>query len=86
MNAPIACIIRGSRAIQGTRRGEYAAAPNCTMTKASAKTMPVSASMPEATDESIAIATAEVIGATRFGRYRCSNRGMPAPNTTAATA
>jgi hypothetical protein len=37
-----------SRANQRTRRGEYAMALNCTMTKAMANTMPVSAIMPEA--------------------------------------
>ena len=50
-NTPTECQSTGSRAIQSTRRGEYAVALNCTMTKASEKTMPVSAIIPEAIEE-----------------------------------
>ncbi len=39
-----------------TRRGEYAVALNCTMTKAREKTRPVSGIIPEAMAESTAIA------------------------------
>jgi hypothetical protein len=66
---PMACITKGSRAIHETRRGEYAIAPNWTVTKARANTIPVRASMPEATEESMAIATGAVIGLNRPGNH-----------------
>ena len=42
----------------GTRRGEYATALNCTMTKAIANTTPVSAIIPDATADNTARAAA----------------------------
>jgi hypothetical protein len=47
-----------SRANQSTSRGEYAIALNCTITKAIAKTIPVSAIIPDAAAESRAWAEA----------------------------
>ena len=43
-------------ASQDTRRGEYAVAPNWTITKASEKTRPVSGIIPDAMAESTAMA------------------------------
>jgi len=43
--------ITGSRATHCTRRGEYALALNCTITKVNEKTMPVNAIIPEAIEE-----------------------------------
>ena len=45
-------VIIAEPASQDTRRGEYAVALNCTITKASEKTSPVRGSMPEAMEES----------------------------------
>jgi hypothetical protein len=47
-----------SRANQSTSRGEYTIALNCAITKAMAKTIPVSAIMPEAAAERSAWAEA----------------------------
>ena len=72
-------------ASQATSRGEYATALNCTMTKASEKTRPVSGNMPEAIAESRARAGAVPLP-LNSGRNRASSRGTSMPSAMATTA
>jgi len=83
---PSACEITGSCAIQATKRGEYAAALNCSITKVNEKTTLVRAIMPEAIAESIAVADAMLIAETSPGRTRPSSRGTVSPAASAAPA
>ena len=59
---------------------------NCTITKASEKTSPVSGSVPEAMAESMAVAVPALIWAPSPGRKRASSRGTVSPATTAPKA
>src|SRR5581483_1909653 len=51
VNTPMAWNTNGFRDIHSTRRGEYAVALNCTMTKTREKTIPVNVIMPAAIEE-----------------------------------
>ena len=75
MKTPSEWLIMADPANHATRRGEYAVALNCTITKASEKTRPVRGSIPEAIAERRAIAGPAPIGATRSGRKAASKRG-----------
>jgi hypothetical protein len=59
---------------------------NCTIRKVSENTIPVSASMPEATEEQIAIAADTLMEDTRSGRKRFSKRGKVSATTRVAAA
>jgi hypothetical protein len=59
---------------------------NCTITKASEKTRPVSGSIPEAIADSRAIAALAPIGALTPGMKMASRRGTDMPSTTAPAA
>ena len=86
VKTPRECPIIADPASHATRRGEYAVALNCTITKASEKTRPVSGNIPEAMADSRAIAALTLIGALRPGRKRASRRGTVRPRRIEPTA
>ena len=59
---------------------------NCTMTKAMANTIPVSANMPEATAEKNAWAEATETPRVYDAKYACSSRGSTNPQMRLAAA
>ena len=79
VKTPIACQITRSRAIQSTRRGEYAVALNCTITNASEKTIAVSEIMPDAIEEPMAKAAPELTDDETPGSKCVSIRGNAKP-------
>src|SRR5689334_14974458 len=85
VKTPIACQITRSFAIHSTRRGEYAVALNCTITKASENTIAVREIMPDAMAEPIASAAPELIGEETPGSNAVSSRGKVNPPTKAST-
>src|SRR5215471_21734899 len=80
------CHITGSRETHNTSRGEYATALNCTITKASEKTMPVNAIMPEVIEERSVNVTAALAEDVNSGRNPCSSLGRISPASSAIIA